>query len=64
MRCLPVKNLEVMSVIVVASNRLYLNTHDTGQRDCPWRDVVTPEIEDGGKRCNLEWDQECFVDED
>jgi hypothetical protein len=41
-----------------------LETHDTSQRDCPWRDVIAPEIEHSRQSCDLEGDEESLVDED
>lgn len=37
---------------------------DTGKRNGPWRDVVTPEVKDSGQSSDFEGDQKSFVDED
>ena len=39
-------------------------THDTGHRDSPTRNVVTPEAQDQGEGGNLEGDQESLIDEE
>jgi hypothetical protein len=37
---------------------------DTSQRDCPWWDIVAPEIKNSRQSSNLEGNQESLVDED
>ena len=39
-------------------------THDTGHRDSPTRNVVTPEAQDQGEGGNLEGDQKGLIDEE
>jgi hypothetical protein len=48
----------------VASKTLQMETHDTRQGDCPWRDVVAPEIENGGQSGDLERNQERLINKD
>ena len=54
----------VTSQLGLEESRRSARTHDTGHRDSPTRNVVTPEAQDQGEGSNLEGDQKCLIDEE
>lgn len=61
---LPVENLQRRLDQSFAGSHLNPSTHNTGNRDCPTGDVVTPESENQCKGGDLEGDQQSFIDEE